>query len=380
MTEPFDSSSSVHRPLRPPSAPNAPAESGPVELGDDVPTEPEPHLEGGRQKRRPSIRVGAVVALALVAGFVAWLVLRNGDSSTTATPSTSTAPAPSAASVEQLAALAVSVGHPVFWLGPKSGYTYELSRTSSGRIFVRYLPPGVDVGSDKPYLTVATYPFAGAFAAVKKEADASGSESANLPEGGIAALDKGYPQSVHVAYPGVDYQVEVFDPTPQTAMGLVSRGELTHLGQLKSIPGTAGPTAATPVTAADLKAVATAVGHPVYWAGAQPGRTYELTRTSTGKVFIRYLPAGVSPGASEPYLTVATYAFPGAFAAVRQSAKGNKSGTIELPDGGLAVVDPKHPTSIRIAYPNSDVQIEVFDPSAAHARELVSSGKIAALG
>ena len=91
---------------------------------------------------------------------------------------------------------------------------------------MRYLPHGVDVGFDKPYLTVATYPFPGAYAAVKKQASAKGAVTARLADGGLALLDNGYPESVHIAYPGVDYQVEVYAPTRARAMQLVSSGRL----------------------------------------------------------------------------------------------------------------------------------------------------------
>ncbi len=168
-----------------------------------------------RRRRTPTIRIGAVVTLAVAVGFVAWLVLHNrGSSSKTATSTL----AASAASLDQLTALAGSVGHPIFWLGPKSGYTYEVTQAANGKIYVRYLPPGVDVGSSKPYLTVATYPFPGTYAAIRKKARVKGAVTVRLAGGGVAVLDAGYPQSVHVAYPHVDYQVEVYDPTPARAM------------------------------------------------------------------------------------------------------------------------------------------------------------------
>ena len=97
-------------------------------------------------------------------------------------------------------------------------------------------------------------------------------------------------------------------------------------------------------------------------------------------MFIRYLPSGVAPGAKRPYLTVATYPFPGAFAAVRRTAAKNPTGTIRLSGGGLAVVDAGYPKSIHVAYPGVPYQVEVFDPSPARARAIVSSGKVKALG
>lgn len=325
-------------------------------------------------RRRPTVRIGAVVALALAAGFVAWLVLRDRDSS----PKATTTAAPAAASVGQLNELARSLGHPIFWVGPKAGYTYEATQTESGKVYVRYLPPGVEVGSDKPYLTVATYPFPGALAAVQKQSKAKGAVAVPLPQGGLAVLDNGYPQSTHVAYPGVDYQVEVFDPSPAAAMQTVASGHLAAIGGLHSTQPDAGSKPVA-VSAKTLQSLASSLGHPVYWAGPQKGYTYELTRSSNGNVYIRYLPAGVGAGASAGYLTVATYPFPDALKAIQRQAKGHDADTITLAGGGLGLVDRTYPKSVHLAYPHSDYQVEVFDPSPARVRQIVSSGRIAAV-
>jgi len=53
--------------------------------------------------------------------------------------------------------------------------------------------------------------------------------------------------------------------------------------------------------------------------------------------------------------------------------------TFAVAGGGLAFVDRQHPTSVYLAYPGIDVQVEVFDPSAGQARRLVTSGQIAPL-
>ncbi len=88
---------------------------------------------------------------------------------------------------------------------------------------------------------MATYPFPGAYAALEKQAAAKGAVTAKLAGGGIAVLDNSYPESVHVAYPNVPFQVEVYDPTPARAMQLVSAGKLASLGSLHSVGGTAAP-------------------------------------------------------------------------------------------------------------------------------------------
>lgn len=326
----------------------------------------------------PRISVGVALALAIVAGFVTWLAVRGGGTSSTSPAAPSGA---AAASVKQIQNLAASLGQPVFWVGARKGFTYELTKLASGNIYVRYLPAGVKVGAGKPYLTVVTYAFPGAFAAIQKQAAARGAVSVKVAHGGIAVLDAAYPKSVHLAYPSVNYQVEVFDPTPAHAMEMVAAGQVGFFGSLKtaapSVAATVGKALAA--SASDLKSVATSVGHPIYWAGPKPGYTYELTQTTTGNVFIRYLPPGVKVGTSVPYLTVASYPFKGASAALQRIANENKAGAIKLAGGGLAAVDRVYPKSVHLAFPGVDVEVEVFDPSAARARQVAASGEVSAI-
>ena len=84
----------------------------------------------------------------------------------------------------------------------------------------------------------------------------------------------------------------------------------------------------------------------------------------------------IPPPAGKPYLTVATYPFPGAFAAIEAVAKGK---AMKLSGGGLAVVDAGYPKSVHLAYPSVDYQVEVFDPSPARARKAVASGRVQAV-
>jgi len=204
------------------------------------------------------------------------------------------------------------------------------------------------------------------------------STSFTAPNGGFAAFSNAYPQSVHVAYPGVDYQVEVYAPTRGTARALVASGQLAALGNR-----TSGSVAAAPqpkaASLADLKALEASLKHPIYWAGPKSGYTYELTRTASGNVFIRYLPPGVKVGSATPYLTVATYPFPGAFGAIQALAQQNLQ-TVKLAGGGLAVRDQSNPTSIHLAFPGSAYQVEVFDPKPATALRTVKSGQVTSIG
>jgi hypothetical protein len=321
------------------------------------------------QLRARRFRAGALIAIAVVVGLVLWLTLRDTGSSTSKGGAT-------AVTVDQIRTLASSVGHPIFWAGPKNGYTYELTRTSNGSIYIRYLPPGESVGVKKPYLTVATYPFGGAFAAIQRVANRRGITRIALAHRGLAEVSANDPLSVHAAYPGVNYQIEIYDPTPGTASGLVSAGRLSSFGGLKG-KATPKPTAVSP---ARLKSLAASLDHPIYWVGPKKGYKYELTRTSQDQLYLRYLPRGVKVGTKKPYLTVATYPFAGAFGAILAVAKHKNTVLIKLADGGRAVIDASNPKSIHLAYPGSNYEIEVFDPSAARARQIVSSAKLTPIG
>lgn len=328
-----------------------------------------PGLGASGRKRR--VIATAAIALAAVLAVVLWLALRGGGTQrTTPVPR---APS-SAASIERLNAFASSVGHPVYWAGAQPSYTYELSRTKDGRVYIRYLPPGVKPGDPHPrYLTIGTYPQPHAFATLKATARKQGVATVQLAGGGLAFQYKARPTSVYLAYPGSDYQVEVFNPSATRALNLVKSGQIQPVGAPPS--GVARP---KPDSLTELKAFATTLGHPIYWAGPEPGTTYELTRTRTGNVYIRYLPQGAAVGDRKPaYLTIGTYPVRNALGILQATAAKNHVATIAVGNGGRALVDTKHPTSVYVAYPNLDLQIEVYDPSAQRARQLVTSGHIA---
>ena len=184
----------------------------------------------------PSVRIGAVVAIALAAAFVVWLIIRGNDdsprSSTTGqTTTTAAAAVPVAATPATLSALADEVGHPVYWVGPRQNRTYELTRTSSGRIFIRYLPPEAQVGNRSArYTIVGTYPVENAHEVIQRLSTQPGGKSAPAPGGGLAVYSTSSPRNVYVAYPGSDVQIEVFDPSAKRALRLVTSGRVAPVG------------------------------------------------------------------------------------------------------------------------------------------------------
>jgi len=187
------------------------------------PPEPARRLRLGRRAG-----LGAVIALAVTAGVIAWSVTSRDSSSSTTTGPVASTVQPVALNASGLSTLAGTVGQPIYWAGPRTGYLYELRRTDNGNVYIRYLPPGVEAGATgAKYLIVATYPFSDAFAALERVA---GGRGIQVPGGGLALVDAKYPKSVHLAFPKVNYQVEVFDPSPQRALAVASSGQVRPAG------------------------------------------------------------------------------------------------------------------------------------------------------
>jgi hypothetical protein len=170
----------------------------------------------------------SLVALLLIAliSFGALLTLRGHEGKTTLLPVGS----PAAVSESQLKSLASETSQPIYWAGPKHG-TYELTRTADGRTYIRYLPSADKVGDRPPnYLTVGTYPTKQAFSALRRAAARDGAVSANIDHGGLLVFNNNAPKSVYFSYPKSGYQVEVYDPSPRQARGLVLSGSIKPIG------------------------------------------------------------------------------------------------------------------------------------------------------
>lgn len=204
---------------------------------------PEPSLQpaqrrpGGDSRRK--VRLGAILALAVAAGLIVWvLVDRSDESSDSAAPSvTVTTPAttpaapqpasrPSIQTVAQLRTAAASSVVPLYWAGPKAGMRLEFSQVPGVTSFVRYLPNGTPSGDLQPHLTVATYARPNGFAEIQAAAKNPKAKTIDLAGGGIAVYDPAVPTNVHLAYPKDAYQVEVFSPDAGVALRLVSKGAI----------------------------------------------------------------------------------------------------------------------------------------------------------
>ena len=170
-----------------------------------------------REPRNAAI-VGVLLAVAIV---VVFLLVNNDSGSSNPKPTNGA----QAASLQHLRDVASSVDHPVYWAGPRPGKRYELTVTDQGNIFIRYLNANTPVGSRQvASLTIGTYPVQNAYAATKSIAGRPGARTGSTPDGGFVATSSADLNSVYIAYPNTNQQIEVYDPDAKTAFALATSG------------------------------------------------------------------------------------------------------------------------------------------------------------
>jgi hypothetical protein len=184
----------------------------------------------GLGARRPFLAI--VMTVALAAAVTTGCGGGGGGSSSVATGSISNDGKPRLVEAKDLGALTQVLGHPVYWAGDQGGKKLELTITQPGNAYVRYLDNAGELGSPQPsFLTVGTYPYKGAFAAVKANARRhGGSKTAKTPDGGFVLQTADRPQSVYIVYPGKDFEIEVYSPSASQAFQLATSGAVKPIG------------------------------------------------------------------------------------------------------------------------------------------------------
>lgn len=174
-------------------------------------------------------KLRSYIALALVAVaavlLVAWLVSDDGDSSDSGSG------AAEVVSADELEDAVAGEKEPVYWAGEQEGAELELSRPGEGRTFVRYLTGGAEAGDERAdFLTVGTYAQTAPVAALRRQAKESGGVLGTAPGRAVVYFNRDQPTSVYLAYPGVDVEIEVFDPNFTRALQLVNSGQIVPVG------------------------------------------------------------------------------------------------------------------------------------------------------
>jgi hypothetical protein len=181
--------------------------------------------------RSGGLRISAVIAVVLAVGLLVWLLVQGGDSGSSTTTSEESEAAKTVKVVPESELLQAmkGVGYPVYWAGPRLGVEYEVQRVP-GRVYVRYLPKGEKPETEKPFLTVGSYEEPEALASIRDLGQKSGAILVKIPNGGSAYAEGPQATSAYMAFPGVDVQIEVYDPEAGKAISLIRSGAIVPVG------------------------------------------------------------------------------------------------------------------------------------------------------
>lgn len=175
---------------------------------------------------RPWLLRGAVLVTALVVGLVAWIASRDDGEEAAAV-------ATEARIVEEgeLANVAVTAGHLVYWAGPVEGTRLELTESEDGSVQVRYLESDAEAGTESTdALTIGTYPLPDPAGALDRFAGEPGSTAKSSPEGLEVVTSNSSPNSAYFVSPDNSVQVEIYDPRPRRALELALSGRVRPAG------------------------------------------------------------------------------------------------------------------------------------------------------
>jgi hypothetical protein len=180
-------------------------------------------------KRKPSQNwrralIAAAAVLGLAALLWGWLLLGRDEQASEPELGVPTELSPS-----RLRELS-SESRPVYWAGPPKRGRLEVTRIEHGVVYVRYLPPGVELGDPSTRFTiVVTYPMAGAYASLVHDLQGAGTLAFKPRGGGVGLWRRTAPKSAYLAYPGVEALVEVYDPSPRRARRLARSGKIRRV-------------------------------------------------------------------------------------------------------------------------------------------------------
>ncbi len=186
-----------------------------------------PKAGGDSAKKGSNLRLRLAVAAVLAVGLILWMVLRNDDGG----DSDSSSNGAEIVSVDSLRDTAAEEETPIYWAGEQEGAELELSQPDEERTYVRYLTDGAEAGDPQPnFLTIGTYDNPKAVAALTRQGKEPGGVLAEAPGGATVYFSRNQPESVYLAYPGVDVEIEVYDPDFKRALQLVNSGQIVAAG------------------------------------------------------------------------------------------------------------------------------------------------------
>ncbi|HEX5610372.1 MAG TPA: hypothetical protein VFX45_09820 [Solirubrobacterales bacterium] len=186
----------------------------------------EKQADGGKKGPDKRRLYGIIAAAGIVVVALILLLSSGGDDS-----ADEPAAAAEVLSVEALGDAVSGQEPPVYWAGEQQGTEVELSQPEAGRTYIRYLTDGAEAGDERAdFLTVGTYAHTEPVAALRKQGKEPGGVIATAPGGATVYFSRKQPHSVYLAYPGLEAEIEVYDPNFTRALQLVNSGQIVPVG------------------------------------------------------------------------------------------------------------------------------------------------------
>lgn len=199
--------------------------STPASIRGKKKTDPEFKLE--RAKMSQNSKTVLLMLLAFIVGsiFTYGISNKTGAAPVSSTSTFTDVIAGKVALTEnELIDAVKKLGVDVYWAGPVDGAKYTLSAPAEGQVYLRYLPNGDGLDDTKPnYVVIATYTTTDAFSATQAAGNQSNGVTFVNTEGAAVYYNKDVPTNVYVAYPNLNYQIEVFSPIAATALDIASK-------------------------------------------------------------------------------------------------------------------------------------------------------------
>jgi hypothetical protein len=183
--------------------------------------------EANTPKRRDVVR-SAGLAMLVALGLIVWVLVADdgGDAPAGAPAPPTPASAAAIVDVEVLRDAAAAGSTPIYWAGSPAGAKLEFSQPAPDRTYVRYLTGDAEVDDPRPFLTVGSYGLPDPIVALRKQGSQPGGVLAKAPGGGVVYFSRKQPESVYLAYPDEDVEIEVFAPSFEQALQLVTTGKI----------------------------------------------------------------------------------------------------------------------------------------------------------
>ena len=184
-----------------------------------------------RERHTSAFFIGLITAVALLSAFITFGIAQQikptvGNLTTLAAKTSGGV----CLSEKELRDLVSKQKITAYWAGPVANATYSINTSNVGQVFVRYVMKGQSCDSEnKDFRVIATYAVSGAYESTKAAGSQANGVSLANADGSIVYFNKDVPTNVYLAYQGLDYQIEIYDPNPKDAVTLATTANKIQL-------------------------------------------------------------------------------------------------------------------------------------------------------